>query len=460
MMTGLQTGRYISDDDGASHEENMRMGGHRARIAWRIGTRKAADYLIMARIRDRALSSLITAFPLITGITCGEAREPHITLFGPFRTRVQGDVLVTRIQVAAKGLARLSCTIGDMVQLKGMRGGAIVLRVSPGPDHAGFYRQLVSSMPPLASRCTWIDRLPGHRIFHISLRFNIPFREFDTFWKRAVALPPSPGYDAGGKKGTVLPIRTYLQACDSPVDIFRIALVRRGAIWKEFDLPRSTWLSRKESGDAQEWRDSYRRYREEEGMELHEDVHGRSPEKFVVADLHLGHGNIIQYCRRPFLSSEEMDQVLVENWNHRVSPGDEVFYLGDLCYGKNAAPASDYLSRLNGRIHVIAGNHDAAIPGALPGFQLKHGRYDFFLIHDPAQAPVDHPGWVIHGHLHNNDLATYPFINAGTRTINVSAEQIGYIPVSIAELCVFLRRIQPGEKIGSLKEARARYSSK
>jgi calcineurin-like phosphoesterase family protein len=456
----MQTGRYISDDDGASHEENMRTGGHRARISWRIGTRKAADYLIMARIRDRALSSLITTFPLITGMTCGEAREPHVTLFGPFRTRVQGDVLVTRIQDAAKGLDRLSCTIGEMVQLKGVRGGAIVLRLSPGPDLTGFYRQLVSAVPPLTSRCTWIDRDPGHRIFHISLRFNVPFREFDSFWKRAVELPLSPGYDAGEGKGTNLPIRTYLQACDSPVDIFRIALVRRGAIWKEFDLPRSTWLSRKESGDTQEWRNTYRRYREVEGMELHEDAHGGSLEQYVVADLHLGHRNIIQYCRRPFSSSEEMDQVLIGNWNHRISQGDEVFYLGDLCHGKHAAPASEYLSRLNGRIHFIAGNHDEAVTGALSSFQLKYDSYDFFLIHDPAQAPLDHTGWVIHGHLHNNDLATYPFINAGTQTINVSAEQLGYIPVSLAELCGFLRRVQPGEKIGSLKEARARYSSK
>ena len=70
----------------------MRAGGHRARKSWRVGTRKAADYLIMARIRDQALSSLITTFPTITGMSSGEAREPHVTLFGPFRSRVRGDV--------------------------------------------------------------------------------------------------------------------------------------------------------------------------------------------------------------------------------------------------------------------------------------------------------------------------------------------------------------------------------
>jgi calcineurin-like phosphoesterase family protein len=437
----------------------MRAGGSRTRKSWRIGTRKAADYLIMARVRDQALSSLINTFPTITGMSFGEAREPHVTLFGPFRSLVRGDVILSKIRDAAAGLNRLSCTIGDVVQLKGVRGGAIVLSLSPGGDLTGFYRQLVAAVPPLASRCTWIDRGPGQRIFHISLRFNIPFREFDLFWKKVIELPLAPEYEPGGGERIVSSLRSYLQDCDSPIDIFRIALVRRGAVWKELDLPRAIWLSRKESGDPGEWCKTYRHFRLEEGMELHDNAQSRSPQQYIISDLHLGHRNIIHYCRRPFSSDEEMDAVLIGNWNHRIGPGDEVFYLGDLCHGKNAAPASDYLSRLNGRIHVISGNHDEAVQGAVPSFQLQYGTHDFFLIHDPAQAPGDIPGWVIHGHLHNNDMATYPFINAGTRTINVSAELLGYIPVSIAELCGFLRTIRPGEKLTSLKEARARYSS-
>ncbi len=255
----------------------MRAGGRRARKSWRVGTRKAADYLIMARIRDQALSSLITAFPTLTGMSSGEAREPHVTLFGPFRSRVRGDAILTGIRDASAGLNRLSCTIGDLVQLKGVRGGAIVLSLTPGVDLTGFYRQLVSGIPPLASRCTWIDRAPGQRIFHISLRFNIPFREFDLFWKRATELPQAQGYEPGGGEEPVSSLRTYLQACDSPLDIFRIAVVRRGAIWKEFDLPRKIWLSRKEAGDPGEWSETYRHYRKEEGMELPENAQGRSP---------------------------------------------------------------------------------------------------------------------------------------------------------------------------------------
>jgi calcineurin-like phosphoesterase family protein len=411
----------------------------------------------MARVRDPALSSLITSFPAIVGLTSGEAREPHVTLFGPFRSRAGGDVILTGVRDAASGLNRISCTIGDLVRLKGIRGGAIALSLSPGADLTGFYRQLVSVFPSLASGCSWIDRPPGQRIFHISLRFNIPFREFDEFWKRVTKLPLSPEYEPAGEKGSQSSLRTYLKASDSPLDIFRIAVLRRGSLWKEFDLPRRIWLTRKESADSGEWNKTYLNYRKKEGMELHEQAQDRSPQPFVISDLHLGHRNIIQYCRRPFSSSGEMDDVLIRNWNYRVAPKDEVFYLGDLCHGKNAAPASEYLSRLNGRIQVISGNHDREFPGAVQSLRLQYGTMEFFLIHDPAEAPGDFPGWVIHGHLHNNDIGRYPFINAGTRTINVSAELLDYVPVSIPELCGFLMRIRPGEKIGSLKEARARY---
>ncbi|MCE5298407.1 MAG: 2'-5' RNA ligase family protein [Methanoregulaceae archaeon] len=437
----------------------MKGGGIRDRKSWRVGTRKAADYLIMARVHDQALSSLITSFPTIVGMSSGEAREPHITLFGPFRSLARGDAILMRVRDAASGLNRVSCTIGDLVRLKGMRGGAIALCLSPGPDLTRFYRQLVSGLPFIASRCTWIDSPPGQRIFHISLRFNIPFREFDEFWKRVTGLPPSGDYEQRDEKKSPISLRTYLRACDSPLDIFRIAVLRRGSLWKEFDLPRRMWLSRKESADSEEWRRTYQYHRKNEGMELDEHAQGGSPQQFVISDLHLGHRNIIHYCRRPFSSPGEMDDVLIRNWNYRVATRDEVFYLGDLCHGKNAAPASEYLSRLNGRIQIISGNHDEEIEGVVPNLRLHYGTMEFFLIHDPEKAPCDTPGWVIHGHFHNNDMSRYPFINAGTRTINVSAELLDYIPVSIPELCRYLSRIRPGEKIGSLKEARARYSS-
>ena len=53
---------------------------------------------------------------------------------------------------------------------------------------------------------------------------------------------------------------------------------------------------------------------------------------FFTSDLHLGHENCIRLCNRPFSSIEEMDETLIENWNHKVTGKDTVYILGDLIY--------------------------------------------------------------------------------------------------------------------------------
>ena len=49
---------------------------------------------------------------------------------------------------------------------------------------------------------------------------------------------------------------------------------------------------------------------------------------FFTSDTHFNHEKIIEYCKRPFSSVEEMDKKLVSNWNEVVSEGCTVFHLG------------------------------------------------------------------------------------------------------------------------------------
>lgn len=58
---------------------------------------------------------------------------------------------------------------------------------------------------------------------------------------------------------------------------------------------------------------------------------------FFTSDLHLGHENCIRLCNRPFSSIEEMDETLIENWNHKVTGKDTVYILGDLIYRSQKA---------------------------------------------------------------------------------------------------------------------------
>lgn len=81
---------------------------------------------------------------------------------------------------------------------------------------------------------------------------------------------------------------------------------------------------------------------------------------FFTSDTHFGHANIINYCSRPFRNVDQMDDILIENWNSKVGAKDEVYHLGDFAmYGKGAAGyAINAAESLNGRIYLIKGNHD------------------------------------------------------------------------------------------------------
>ena len=80
---------------------------------------------------------------------------------------------------------------------------------------------------------------------------------------------------------------------------------------------------------------------------------------FFTSDTHFGHENIIKYVNRPFKTSYEMDEALVENWNKAVSADDVVYHLGDFAFGRVTQEyVSKLAKRLNGKIHLIVGNHE------------------------------------------------------------------------------------------------------
>lgn len=54
-------------------------------------------------------------------------------------------------------------------------------------------------------------------------------------------------------------------------------------------------------------------------------------ERFVIGDLHLGHNNIIDYCGRPFVDTDDMNEQLITNWNNVVNTHAKVYVNGDVC---------------------------------------------------------------------------------------------------------------------------------
>lgn len=75
---------------------------------------------------------------------------------------------------------------------------------------------------------------------------------------------------------------------------------------------------------------------------------------FVIADTHLDHPHILEYCPRGVSTIEEMNEMLVTNWNSRVSTRDTVIIVGDLAFKNHRK----WLGRLRGRKILVKGNHD------------------------------------------------------------------------------------------------------
>lgn len=159
---------------------------------------------------------------------------------------------------------------------------------------------------------------------------------------------------------------------------------------------------------------------------------------YVISDTHFGHGNIITYCDRPFKSIDDMNSVMIENWNKTVRPQDIVYHLGDVYFGEHGQHC---LEALNGRKRLILGNHDNGKDQILHRVFEKISVWRMFpefgllLTHVPVHETSlgenpKRPNMVnVHGHIHNKQ-------SPSKKHKNVSVEMINYTPVNIEELRV------------------------
>lgn len=78
---------------------------------------------------------------------------------------------------------------------------------------------------------------------------------------------------------------------------------------------------------------------------------------WFTSDTHWGHANIIKYSKRPYKDVREMNDALIHNWNAVVQPTDVVWHLGDVAFMR-VHELKGVLSRLNGMVCFLKGNHD------------------------------------------------------------------------------------------------------
>ncbi|MBB4102369.1 hypothetical protein [Allorhizobium borbori] len=81
--------------------------------------------------------------------------------------------------------------------------------------------------------------------------------------------------------------------------------------------------------------------------------------KFYTADSHFSHALMLTHPGRPFSSTEEMDETLIDRWNAVVGERDIVYHLGDFAMGlHDEERVRTIFGRLKGMKKLVLGNHD------------------------------------------------------------------------------------------------------
>lgn len=145
-----------------------------------------------------------------------------------------------------------------------------------------------------------------------------------------------------------------------------------------------------------------------------------------------------------------MNYALVNNWNKVITKKDEVYILGDISLSQEMA--LDFLSKLNGKIYIVSGNHDNFKPikdkleeigiTLLDSLhEINYQKKKFVLCHFPMLEwnGVFNGSIHLHGHQHNNRF--YNELNKHNNLLryDVGVDANDYAPVSIKEILDFFK---------------------
>jgi calcineurin-like phosphoesterase family protein len=170
---------------------------------------------------------------------------------------------------------------------------------------------------------------------------------------------------------------------------------------------------------------------------------------YVSSDLHFGHDRGFIYEPRGFSSIQEHDEAIIERFNSVVRPDDDLYLLGDQMLGDNEH-GLDCLRQLNGKLHILFGNHDTDTRKGLYlldlsnaveilGYaeMLKYRKWRFYLSHYPTITDnlndISKP-WeqvkCLYGHTHQKTN----FYNDNPLLYHVGVDSHDCYPVSIDQI--------------------------
>ena len=157
---------------------------------------------------------------------------------------------------------------------------------------------------------------------------------------------------------------------------------------------------------------------------------------WFTSDTHYGHGGARGLFKRPFATTDEMDEAMIARWNAVVRPQDAVWHLGDVAVRQSQARVAEILSRLVGEKHLITGNNDSE--AALDQLEwvsvqsyaeLELDGHFLVLCHYPFRSwNRQHKGAInLHGHSHGN-------LKPLARQVDVGVDAWAFRPVRLQDI--------------------------
>jgi len=173
---------------------------------------------------------------------------------------------------------------------------------------------------------------------------------------------------------------------------------------------------------------------------------------WFISDTHWSHGNIIKFSERPYQDVVEMNKALTDNWNEVVKPQDEVYHLGDFAFTSHQSIKNIVFS-LNGRKHLVYGNHDKEIlkkreeflsmPNGFisiePYREIKVGEQMICLFHYGCRVwnKAHYGSWMLYGHSHGSLPPYGKSVDVGVDAKFIHNE---YRPTHFEEIQLFMER--------------------
>lgn len=157
---------------------------------------------------------------------------------------------------------------------------------------------------------------------------------------------------------------------------------------------------------------------------------------FFTADCHLGHANIIKYCKRPFIPNDElkicelirkgflpssdykvsdlsinyMNKTIISNINNVVGEQDNLVIIGDFCFPNGDQNEKYYRNLIKCKnVFLVLGNHDdrkscvGVFTECYENYLFNVDGQKIFVNHYPCRSwnQSTRGSWMLYGHVHN-----------------------------------------------------------